>query len=233
MFWLSVWDGCLVNKNKASMRKLFLLNLLIWQMMFCATAQISFGFRAGLHSSYVSSNIAQNNFLGTGILTQQTAVLGYHFGGIVNFRFSKHLALQPSVLFCSRGSQYKTAMNEGNIRLQSLELPVLLLYTADSGAILGGGISFHYNLSGKINNTTAGTSTDIAFGDATNQIKSTDLAYNIVAGYRWKNGYHFLFTYSAGLSNQFNSSLGYYRNNLLALSVGYVFKNKKIRGKYY
>jgi hypothetical protein len=215
------------------MKQIFLMNLLIGQLAFCAYAQISFGFRAGPHVSYVSSNIAQHNFLGAGILTQQTSLIGFHLGGIVNFRFSKHLALQPSVLYNYRGSYFTTAASEGGIRLQSLELPVLLLYTADSGAILGGGISLNYNLSGQIKNTTAGTSTDIAFGDAANQMKSIDLAYNIVGGYRWKSGYHFLFTYSAGLSNQLNTSTGYYRNNLFALSVGYVFKNKKIRGKHY
>ncbi len=213
------------------MRKIFLINILIGQIGVCAEAQISFGFRAGTHLSYVSSNIPQNNFLGSGILSKQSALLGFHLGGIVNFRFSKHLALQPSVMYTSRGSNFSTASNEGSIRLQSLELPVLLLYTADSGAILGGGISINYNISGQIKTTS--TNTDISFGNAPNQMKSTDLAYNIVAGYRWKNGYHFLFTYSAGLSNQLNTSLGYYRNNLFALSLGYVFKSKKILGKYY
>ncbi len=213
------------------MRKLLLINLLIWQILICAKAQISFGLRVGTHVSYVSSNIAQNNFLGNGIISKQSALFGFHLGGIVNFRFSKHLALQPSVLYSSRGSNFSTAFNEGSIRLQSLELPVLLLYTADSGVILGGGISLNFNLSGQIK--TASNNTDIQFGNQPNQMKPSDLAYNIVAGYRWKNGYHFLFTYSAGLSNQLNTSLGYYRNNLFLLSLGYVFKSKKIEGKYF
>jgi hypothetical protein len=60
-----------------------------------------------------------------------TAVVSYGWGGFFGFNFSEHVALQPEVIYSRLAQQYKVADRVNNVRIDYINIPVLLRINTD------------------------------------------------------------------------------------------------------
>jgi hypothetical protein len=125
-------------------------------------------------------------------------------GGIIlDIPAGNHFSIQPALNFVQKGRKYKDEDMKETTNINVLELPLNLVYNSN-GFFIGAGPSIAMGLSGKTKLTENGinTETKLQFGnDDDDDIKSTDIGANFLAGYRFKNGFLFSVNYNQGLNN--------------------------------
>jgi Outer membrane protein beta-barrel domain len=187
-----------------------------------ANAQVSFGVKAGLNVSTVN---ASKNIIDEPLKARPT----FHVGGLANISLGKLFTLQPQLLLSGKGTNVNHGDHTDTYKFMAIDIPVNFLYNAGKGLWFGAGPNFGYNLSGKIETHEGGMheEEEIKFGSGAGELKRLDLGVNLTAGYQLKSGILFSANYTAGLSNWSNVANSTYRNNILGISVGYVFGKKK------
>lgn len=159
---------------------------------------VAFGAKAGLNFATVIGNTSDTSIL-----------IGVHFGGMAEISINKQLAVQPEVLFSMQGATYS---KKGNTQLNYLLLPVIGKYYIKENLSLEAGPHLGLLLSARDG------------GDNINKhITSTDLGFNIGAGYKLKNNINLGLRYSIGLTNINDNSHSKINNAVLQVSAGYFF----------
>ena len=207
------------------MKKALMLFSLIGIINFSFAQSVSFGVKAGLNFSNVSSS-------GGGLTVTTSSTTGFHVGAVADIGFG-NLSLQPGVLYSTKGGSLNFSGGADKLTLNYVEVPVNLLYNIPVGVgklFIGGGPYVAFGLSGK--STLSGTATStgsgsesqsITFGSASGDVKNPDFGVNILGGFRFKSGFSLSAGYGIGLANLSNESSISTKNNALSFSIGYFF----------
>ena len=102
---------------------------------------------------------------------------GMLFGAGTEYLLNEKVGLQSEILFSQKGS--KSTEKDPDyfiLRINYLEIPLLLNYHTSNGILLQAGISFDYLISAKLDDGAG-------FADRKEPLKSFDFCYNIGFGY--------------------------------------------------
>lgn len=179
-------------------------------------AQSKIGYKMGLNLNHVSTNDAD-------LKEELSPRPSIHFGLMGDFSLGKQFAFQPQLLFSGRGAKVAHDGHSDVFAFNSIELPLNFVFKSNgtSGFFGGAGPVLGYNLSGKIKEEDA--SEEIEFGNTTGKITRADLGGNLLIGYQLNKGLFFTANYTTGFSNWSNNANSTWRNNNLAVSIGYFF----------
>jgi len=166
------------------MKKLVLISIALC-FVTVMNAQIRFGVKAGGNFSnlYVSGDKSGIN------ADQYKGRFSYHFGGMMEYSFSKIFSIQPELLYLNHGANMKSdnsfGMKDGHITLNSLQLPVNLKATFDLGknkVFIYGGPYLSYHMYGKSTGKIDGKSVDQKLFTKESDMKRWDYGIGIGAG---------------------------------------------------
>lgn len=163
-----------------------------------AEFDITFGAKAGLNFATLTGNVSDPSIL-----------VGIHFGAMAEVSINKQLAIQPEVLFSMQGATYS---KKGNTLLNYLLLPVIGKYYIKENLSLEAGPHLGLLLSARDGGE-----------NVKKHLSSTDIGFNIGAGYKLKNKINLGLRYSIGLTNINNDGQSKINNAVLQLSAGYFF----------
>ena len=218
------------------MKKVFLLAGLIITTAGAYAQTISYGVKAGLNLSKLTSS-------GNGGSVSSETLAGFHLGGIVDFKFQS-FSIQPGILFSTKGGSTSVTSSGTNggiftgsisakTTLDYIEVPVNFLYRSVAGngnIFIGAGPYIAFGVSGKstldtnINGQPDHQSENVKFGSADGEIKNPDFGINALAGYQLNNGFAISAGYGLGLTNLSNKDNSKVKNQGFNFSLGYFFK---------
>ena len=159
-------------------------------------AQIRSDYLFGVNFSTLSIKIKDANI-------NPESVAGIHFGGYYEIPVSKHFALQPSLIFSAKGSDYKIDTITISLAPSYIELPINGLLSFDlkfAKVSLFSGPYFAYAFGG-YKNETGFPFKCISYGSGKNHdLRHFDIGLNLGARLRIKE-YEFSVQYGLGFSN--------------------------------
>ncbi|WP_343674898.1 porin family protein [Chitinophaga sp.] len=153
-------------------------------------SRLSFGVKAGAnYSNYVNADFATD------------PLVGFHAGGIVNFRLNNKFSIQEEFLFSSQGAK----IADVDRKVYYLAVPFLIKYRTNLGLYLEAG-------------TQAGMR---MHEDVENFSKQLDFGAAAGVGFQSKMGLGFGVRYVAGVSKA--GTVGDFRSGVAQGSVFYIF----------
>ena len=193
------------------MKKLFLTVAAVAICTATLFAQISVGAKAGVNLANVIGDVDNTDMK-----------VGFHVGGYVNVAFSDALSLQPELLFNSVGYKYTVSngFDEADVtsNLNYISIPVSLMYSF--GPVnLHAGPQLGFLMSAKTKSDFDGFDDQ----DLKDDLKSTDLGFNVGAGVKFGN-LNVTARYTIGLSNIADGDDADdidVKNGVIQLSLGY------------
>ena len=193
------------------MKKLFLTVAAVAICTATLFAQISVGAKAGVNLANVNGDVDNTDMK-----------VGFHVGGYVNVAFSDALSLQPELLFNSVGYKYTVSngFDEADVtsNLNYISIPVSLMYSI--GPVdLHAGPQLGFLMSAKTKSDFDGFDDQ----DLKDDLKSTDLGFNVGAGVKFGN-LNVTARYTIGLSNIADGDDADdidVKNGVIQLSLGY------------
>lgn len=196
------------------MKKLFVSALILCSCLL-VNAQ-NFGLRVG-------ANLANVNIDTEGFSMSPDSRLGMQLGVVAEFPVNEALFFSPGLLFVQKGYKMEMEGDEAKARMNYLDIPMNLLYKVDlSGAklLLQAGPNLGIGLNGK--EKYDDEEEDIEFGSDEDQLKRLDLGLNLGVGAEIQQ-VQVALNYTLGLSNISNYDEADIKNNVLSLSVTYLF----------
>jgi len=170
------------------------------------TSRLSFGLKAGgNYSNYTNADFATDG------------LVGFHAGGLVNFRITDNFSIQEEFLFSTQGAKMKNdVFGKENVNVSYMTVPFLLKYRTNIGLYFEAGSQFGLRVNEDVGNKSTG---DFA--------KKMDLAAAAGLGYQSKSGFGFGVRYVAGLSKvgDFNISnvKTDFKTSVAQASIFYIF----------
>jgi len=208
-FRIACGDFIFAKKNEQFMKKLlFICFVLVSSQGFSQGIfkRLSFGLKAGAnYSNYTNADFATEG------------IVGFHAGGLLNFRITDNFSIQEEFLFSSQGAKVKDDLfGKENVNVYYMTVPFLLKFKTNSGFYIEAGPQVGMRLKEDVGNTTMG---DFA--------KKLDLAAAGGIGFQTKGGFGIGARYIAGLSKvgDFNISnvKTDFRTNVIQASIFYIF----------
>jgi hypothetical protein len=109
------------NQNQNLMKKVLSTFIFLVAVSGCVFAQgISGGVKAGL-------NLANQTYSGNGLTSSPSFRPSLHAGGYLTLMFSKHLGLQPEVLFSGEGAK----SGSSSYKLSYINIPILVRFNVN------------------------------------------------------------------------------------------------------
>lgn len=184
-------------------------------------AQVTrWGVKAGVNFANISNTKADNSSL-----------TGFNGGVILDVTF-KHFAIQPGLLFSTKGQVLKNIQVDNNgasisptnitTKFNYLELPVNFMYKSSDRTpvrfFIGAGPYVAYALSGT--SSYSGQKVDLSFSNDYNRL---DFGLNAIGGVQLKRRVIISANYGLGLSSIAQRETPTYYNRVVTASVGYLF----------
>ena len=150
------------------------------------------------------------------------SLIGFHAGGFLSLFLGNNFAIQPEVLFSSQGAKYQDATSSQNLKVNYINIPVMLKYRFNNGYFIEAGPQIGFRQSELS-----------SFGTVNGHVKSTDFSVAGGIGYQSSIGLGVGARYTAGVSKvgDFEPSNGInpdFKNGVLQLSLFYtIFGGKK------
>ena len=186
------------------MKKLFTITMAL--VAFTISAQnVTFGAKAGLNFASMVGDAAEG-------LDGRTS---FHIGATAEFEISESFSIQPELLYSGQGYTYDFDGADVTGKVDYINLPVMAKFYVADGFSVEAGPQIGFLASAK--EDVDGESFDIE------DLKSTDFAFNIGAGYKVDSGLNFGLRYSMGLTDVPDSDTDGFKHSVLQLSVGYNF----------
>ena len=194
------------------MRKLLIVVTLVGLMVFGSFAQMgnmNFGAKAGLTLGRVNSS--EPVFVDA----DEKFRMSFAFGGMMIMPLNENMNLQGELLYAMKGEKLEQGGEEGTIKIDVLELPVLLKYKLNETMALYGGPTLDFIMKGEIETPEE----TIDFKD---ELKSMGFGLSFGAQYKMDK---ILFDarYDLGLSDIADSDEGEIKLNTIYVTVGYLF----------
>jgi len=189
------------------MRKLSILTALAFLTFLSANAQdFTFGVKGGVNMASVGGNA----YAGFGALGSVGSKVSFHVGALVEIPISEKMAVQPELLYSSQGSKWGFNTVGNNLKLDYVNLPVMVKYYVIEGLSAEAG-----PLAGFLLSTNANKE----------DFKSLDIAIGIGASYKIMGNLLVGLRYNKGIMNINNDPdlNGSNQNNVFQVSVGYAF----------
>lgn len=168
--------------------------------------RLSFGVKAGANYS----NFTNADF-------ETDGLVGFHAGGLVNFKLNEHLSIEEEFLFSLQGAKLKGVNDNESIKLYYMTVPILLKYRTNSGIYFEAGPQVGALMKEDLDKTLV----DGQFA------KKLDFGVAAGLGFQAKSGLGIGARYVAGLSGvgDFQSSVVRtdFKNSTVQASVFYVF----------
>lgn len=175
-----------------------------------ADNQFKFGLKAGLNVANATGN-GVNLFTGN---KSSSSRLGLILGALIEYEISDKFSIQPELHYSRQG--FKTGVNEGVVKLDYINIPVLAKYYISEGFSLEVGPQVGFLLSSKYNRQEqqlaarrdAVTKAQINLNneDLKEYFSSTDFGLNIGLSYQMNNGIGVNTRYNLGLKDIFDYS---------------------------
>lgn len=198
-------------------------------------AQLRFGAKAGLNLANMVNKDNDNDFGKDASMKP-----GFHVGVVAEYSLGEKFAIEPALLFSTKGFKYDKDGIKYTFNLNYLEIPINAVFKiplGDAKLLIKAGPYFGYAISGKMK------SADKMFGDngdqteqtlkigsdkAKDDIKAMDIGVNIGAGVEIKS-FTIGLQYGLGLANLSPvTDNGMKANNrVIGISVGYMFGGDK------
>ncbi|MBO9586146.1 MAG: PorT family protein [Flavobacterium sp.] len=190
------------------MKKIILSAIAIMAFAFTNAQSTRFGVKGGLNISNIVGGDVNNN----------SSLVGFHIGGLAEIHVVEKFYIQPELLFSTQGAKFDGPASD--VKLNYLNIPVLAkYYIVDKKFNVEAGPQLGILLSAKANGND--------FKDYT---RSTDLGFNLGAGYSFTENLSVGLRYTIGLSpitdKNIDNSSDYYdsaKNSNLQLSLAYIF----------
>ena len=182
------------------MKKLFTITMAL--VAFTISAQnVTFGAKAGLNFASMVGDDAEG-------LDGRTS---FHLGATAEIEISESFSIQPELLYSGQGYSY----NDATAKVDYINLPVMAKFYVADGFSVEAGPQIGFLASAKAD--VGGVSVDIK-----DELKSTDFAFNIGAGYKVSSVLNLGLRYSMGLTDVEDDSNGF-KHSVFLLSIGYNF----------
>jgi opacity protein-like surface antigen len=193
------------------MKRIILAAMAVMVFGFANAQKTRFGVKGGLNISTV---------VGGGV-DDTKSLIGFHVGGFAEIHVVEKFFIQPELLYSTQGTKVDGPFgNDSDVKLNYLNIPVLAKYyfienkfSVEAGPQLG------ILLSAKSDGS-----------DIKDFTRSTDLGFNIGAGYNFTDNLSVGLRYTIGLSplsdKDIDNADDYYdsaKNSNLALSLAYKF----------
>jgi opacity protein-like surface antigen len=190
------------------MKKIILSMVAILAFGFANAQETRFGVKGGLNLT---------NFTG-GYDTK--SLVGFHVGGFAEIKVMDKFFIQPELLYSAQGAKFDSPFGDYDAKLNYLNIPVLAKYYVTKEFSVEAGPQIGFLLSAKADGE-----------DAKDFYKSTDIGFNLGAGYNFTENLSVGIRYTVGLSGvadrgDYEDLEDYYdsaKNSVLALSLGYKF----------
>lgn len=194
--------------------------------LFVTAQKINFGVRAGFNSANVSTNVPI-------VRDGQKNVSAFNAGVFADIGICKKITLQPQLLYNGKGVFFNAGEHNHTIHLQSLDLPIYVVYKIKSGFFVGAGPNFGYYLSGtnSVKSSTMNETHDYKFTDNPFEYKRFDFGITTMLGFEFSNGLTISANYLKGLNNVSVTPGFNWKSNVLAVLLGYKFTKKTTRLK--
>ena len=175
---------------------------------------IQFGVKAGV-------NFASLEGEDLGDVKMRTS---FHAGGAAEFMIADKFSLQPELMYSSQGakaSDQAGAINISSIvRFNYLNLPVMAKFYPIEGLSVQVGPQIGLLLSAKAEIDVDGIVSEEDFKD---DLKDTDFGVNFGLGYKLSSGLFFDARYNLGLTNIDGDENTEIKNNVIQISLGFLF----------
>jgi hypothetical protein len=188
------------------------------------SAQVKTGYIWGINISSVSLKT-------TGNATRPERLPGLHFGGLLEYSFTRHISIQPAILFSAKGSNFKIDTLDLSLSPAYVVIPLDVVFKLGNetanlafsvGPYIGGAFGGYKIESG-------GELKHLKFGkDRTSDLKRFDTGINIGAGL-YSNGFKISAQYELGLMNVApdGKMFSELKNKVLSFSIMSVFTPRR------
>lgn len=198
------------------MKKILLTAIAFMAFGFASQAQdMKFGVKAGTNFATVGGDANDVN-----------SKIGFHVGGLAEFKFTEQFSLQPELLYSQQGAKREyTDFGIGveeTWKFDYINIPIMAKYYLMEGLSLHAGPQVGFLISSKYEYESGGDSEEVDGEDEA----SVDFGLAGGAEYELPMGLFFQARYYAGLSNvndADNSDDFKISNNVFSISVGYKF----------
>ena len=196
------------------MKKIILSAIAVLAFGLTNAQGVKFGAKAGLNVTTI-----------TGGEFSASSKVGFHVGGLVEFKLTDKFAVQPELLFSTKGAKSDFFGFTSEENLSYIDLPIMVKYFVMEGLSIEAGPQVSFLMSAK-------AKVDGVSFDSKPLYNSTDFGFNIGAGYELTSGLFFQARYNLGLSDiskeipvdPLDPQLNYKeKNNGFQVSVGYKF----------
>lgn len=204
------------------MKKTALTLITIIAITATTSAQIRFGIKGGLN---LANQSVKYFIAGASSPLSPDIRVGFHAGVLLDVPLSKHISIQPNLLFSQKG--FKLSSNTtGTFHTGTynyIELPVNVIYHINEKFSIGAGPYLGYALSGT--QSSGFLSVDIPFGSG--QGRRLDFGLNALIGYEIIDGLVISSNYSLGLANISDDGSSPVKNNVIGVSLTKFFESRK------
>ncbi len=196
------------------MKKLLLIMAVV-ALSFSANAQgVEFGVKAGANFASIGGDDTED-------LGSRTS---FHFGVTAGIAVSDNFSVQPELVYSAQGASIDFGGgDEGDLKLDYLNLPIMAQFQVADGFSIEVGPQFGFLMSAKADD---GDNEE----DIKDDLKGLDLSAGIGVNYTMTSGLNFGARYNLGLSNvnDFEGSDDINnQNNVFQVSIGYRFGGGK------
>jgi hypothetical protein len=214
--------------------RIFLATVMLSLAAVTASAQTSFGVKAGGNMSFLNYKIEE----GSQNVKWNGSRVGFQVGGVAQIGIAENFAIQPEMLFMMKGVNKMDVEELGDVKLNiktfTIDMPITFIYRTN-GFFGGIGPNLSFGLSSKMKvDGNDDVEYDLYDKDADGEVsifsqKRFEAGANILAGYKLKNGLSFSLNFVKGLTNlsEYNDDLEdasiKTKSSYIGLSVGYFF----------
>lgn len=219
----------IVNKKSSIMKfvlkSFFLCLLIVTVNQLEAQSKVTFGAKAGVNIanfSYSNNDPSEKaNF---------KSILGFQFGGIVNFSLSDKIAIETGVELQGRGAKsvIEDAGETFELKITPLYLTVPVMLQYKTSRFIGNfGPFVDFGISGNLSG--GGLNESIKFGNEIGDLlRSSDIGLRFGIAYHLDMGLRFGLNYDLGLTNVIPEPEGKALNEIskhrdLGITIGYMF----------
>ena len=207
-----------------------LVVIIVLTTTFESFAQIKFGVKGGLNYANMLDKTNTRTYS-----ADYKAKIGFNMGVTAEYSISEKFAIEPGLLFSTKGTKDKSTGTKTSLNLNYLEIPINAIYkielSSSSKILINAGPYFGYAISGKMkaSEPVLGVNEDskeqkVVIGT---DIKPLDFGLNIGAGVEIKDITVSL-QYGYGLANLtlHSENDAKLKNRVLGISIGYKFGGK-------
>lgn len=220
------------------MKKVVIAAFALFTFGIASAQDVRFGVKAG-------ANFA--SLTGDAIADDVKMKAGAHVGGLVEFKFTDKISLQPELLYSMQGAKTTDRFDDGlgniertksKVNLSYINVPVMLKIYPVNGFFIQAGPQIGFLVGAKSKDETTFTdpgnltrieSTEV---DIKDDLKTVDVSFNAGLGYDFTENFFVDARYSFGLTNIYDAPdfLGAFgiteldaKNSNITVSLGYKF----------